>query len=133
MILLSMLANWASGNERILPNILKHLAEKYDQYCTETSSGIRGKTAQYWMNYCELMELFLLFHRSLKENDARLNAYTLHKISALFFATNHPNYAHCMTLYSLDLLNLEYSNPTVFRMLKMVVFQFAETDSSLTE
>ena len=32
--------------------------------------------------------------------------------------TNHPNYARYMTLYSLELLNLEHSNAAVYEMLK---------------
>ena len=70
------------------------------------------------MNYCQLVELFLLFHRSVKENDVRLNACVMHKMLALFFATNHQNYSRYVTLYSLKLSNLEHSNPVVFHMLK---------------
>ena len=115
---MDMLADWTENADQDLPVVLKELSLAYDEYCTETLSGGRGKPAQFWMNYCQLVELFLLFHRSVKENDVRLNVCVMHKMSALFFATNHQNYSRYVTLYSLELLNLEHSNPVVFHMLK---------------
>ena len=114
----NMLADWPENADQDLPVVLKELSLAYDEYCTETLSGGLGKTAQFRMNYCQLVELFLLFHRSVKENDVRLNACVMHKMSTLFFATNHQNYSRYVTLYSLELLNLEHSNPVVFHMLK---------------
>ena len=115
---MDMLADWTENADQDLPVVLKELSLAYDEYCTETLPGGRRKTAQFWMNYCQLVKLFLLFHRSVKENDVRLNACVMHKMSALFFATNHQNYSRYVTLYSLERLNLEHSNRVVFHMLK---------------
>ena len=71
---MDMLADWTENADQNLPVVLEELSLAYDEYCTETLSGGRGRTAQFWMNYCQHVELFLLFHRSVKENDVRLNA-----------------------------------------------------------
>ena len=89
------------------------LVVKYDMYCDDTLSGARGKTAQFWMMYCNLMDSYLLFHHAMKLNDVDLFAYALHDISKIFFTTNHHNYAKWMTRYSLELLNINDSLRTM--------------------
>ena len=111
----AVLKQWVSSEDidQVHP-LLETLALKYSMYCDDTMSGARGKTAQFWMSYCHLMDLYLLFHGAMKCCDVDLYTYILHNISAIFFSTNHQNYAKWMTRYSLELLNL---NPPLRRML----------------
>ena len=37
---------------------------KYGIYCTDTMSGIRGRTAKFWMTYCHLIDMYLLTSNS---------------------------------------------------------------------
>ena len=70
-------------------------------------SGACGKTAKFWMIYCHLVDLYLLFHGATKTYDVDLFTYVLHDMSKIFFTTNHQNYTKWMTRYSLELLNLD--------------------------
>ena len=40
--------------------------------------------------------------------DVDLFTYALHELSAVFFTTNHLNYAKWMTRYSLQLMNIDF-------------------------
>ena len=51
--------------------------------------------------------------RAIKINDTALYSFALVEVTYIFFMTNHHNYAHWMSLYSLDLANLETSQPNL--------------------
>ena len=111
----AVLKQWVSSEDiDVIDPVLETLALKYSLYCDDTLRGVRGKTAQYWIIYCHLMDLFLLSHGSMKCCDVDLYTYVIHVISAIFYSTNHPNYARWITRFSLEMLNL---NPTLKRML----------------
>ena len=107
----TMLKTWALSDDmhQNIPDDLQLLVTKYFLYCDDTLSGARGKTAQFWMIYCSLMDTYLLFHHSVKTNDVDLFAYALHDMTKIFFSTNHFNYARWMTRYALELLNIDES------------------------
>ena len=69
------------------------IALKYGMYCEDTVSGVHGKTAKFWMIYCILVDLYLLFHGAMKIMDVDLFTYMLHDMSKIFFTTNHLHYA----------------------------------------
>ena len=103
----NLLKQWVSSDDSdVIPPALDMVALKYGMYCEETMSGVCGKTAQFWMMYCHLIDLYLLFHGAMKSCDVDLFTYALHEMSKIFFTTNHQNYAKWMTRYSLELLNL---------------------------
>ena len=89
------LLNWIySGSERNeQSSVLKDTNKRYAAFCNEKLDGKRGKTAQYWMQYCQLVELYLLMNRAVKINYVDLYCYVLFELTALFFSTNHVNYA----------------------------------------
>ena len=95
------LRKWVSDDNDIIPESLDMIALKYGMYCKDTMSGACGKTAKFWMIYCHLVDLYLLFHGAMKTCDVDLFTYVLHDISKIFFRTNHQNYAKWMTRYSL--------------------------------
>ena len=58
---LAELQEWVAKKELEVPPQLKELAKIYHQYCKETVSGNRGKTAQYWMIYCTPVEQYFIW------------------------------------------------------------------------
>ena len=95
--LLQELENWAIVEDMSeLPSNLQDMVTKYDSYLEETLNEKMGKTAQFWMTYAKIIGLIQLMQHAIKINDT-------------FFMTNHHNYARWMSLYSLDLANLETS------------------------
>ena len=112
-----------SGNERSEQSLaLKEMTKQYVAYCNDSLNGLHGKTAQFWMQYCHLVELYLILHRAVKINDINLHRYVLFEISALFFSTNHVNYAGWMVLHDLELFNLDFTHPGVAELLKNGAF-----------
>ncbi len=57
--------------------------------------------------------MFLLFDRACRTNDVTLYSYALGLMCPLFFATHKPNYARWMSLYHLNLLNMEKTHPEI--------------------
>ena len=115
---INQLKDWnRSGNEEPTQELIK-LACKYHLYMEKTRSGELGKTAQFWMQYCRIIELYLVLHRAIKINDIELYAFSLYQLTSIFFMTNHSNYARWMTYYSLELWNLKSEKPDVARILE---------------
>ncbi len=63
--------------------------------------------------YIDLVHIFLLFDRACRTNDVTLYSYALGLMCPLFFATHKPNYARWMSLYHLNLLNMEKTHPGI--------------------
>ena len=99
------LRKWVSDD--VIPESLDMISLKYGVYCKDTMSGTCGKTARFWMIYCHLVDLYLLFHAAMKTCDVDLFTYVLHDMSKIFFTTNNQNYTKWMTRYSLELLKLD--------------------------
>ena len=115
---LAALNEWVAKEEQDVPLQLKEVATAYHQYCDETSSGVRGKTAQYWMTYCTLVAHYLVLNCAMRSNNVQLFVSALFQISSLFFSTNHPNYARWMSRYALDLLNIDEAYPGLSEVLE---------------
>ncbi len=64
---------------------------KYDKFTLDTQTGSQGATAQYWMNYIDLVELYLLFSRATLTNDLDLFMYCHGEMVDILFALNHSN------------------------------------------
>ena len=102
------LRKWVTKDDiDCIPECLETLSVLYQNFCEDTMSGVRGKTAQFWITYCHLIDLYLLFHGAMKRSDVDLFGYVLHQMTALFFSTNHLNYGRWMSRYALELLNLD--------------------------
>ncbi len=65
------------------------LMNKYDKFSQDTRRGIHGATAQYWMMYIDLVELYMLFSRAIRTNDLDLYIYCLAEMVDIMFALNH--------------------------------------------
>ena len=87
---LTQLEEWNNLDDEEPTSPLITLATKYQRFSGDTLSGKLGKTAQFWIIYCKIMELYLTMHRAVKINSIELYAYSLFQLtSLLFFSTNH--------------------------------------------
>ena len=112
--LLQELENWAIVEDiSEVPSNLHYMVTNYDLYLEEILNGKMGKTAQFWMTHAKIVGLIQLMQRAIKINDTALYSFALVEVTYIFFMTNHHNYACWMSLYSLDLANLEASQPNL--------------------
>ena len=95
------------SEEQAVSETLKILETQCTKYKEETLNGMREKTAQYWMTYCQIFDLIHLMQRAMKSNDIPLYSYALFQAIPIFFTTNHHNYARWMSLYTTDLFNIK--------------------------
>ena len=77
-----------SDDNDVAPEFLDMAALKYSMYCKDAMSGACGKTAKFWMIYCHLVDLYLLFHGEMKSCDVDLFTYVLHDMPKIFFTAN---------------------------------------------
>ena len=92
------------------PKFIMYL-EKYSDIQKKYKNGEKGKTAQFWMQYLDLIELLHLLHYSINFNDFELRLLCWKKLVALCFPTNKRNYARYGTYYVKTLENLETTHP----------------------
>ena len=64
-------------SDDVIPKFLYIIALKYGMYCEDIMSGARGKTAKFWMIYCHLVDLYLLFHGAMKTCHVDLFTYVV--------------------------------------------------------
>ena len=131
--LLQELENWAIVEDiSEVPSNLQDMVTKYDSYLEETLNGKMAETAQFWMNYAKIVGLIQLMQRAIKINDTALYSFALFEVTSIFFMINHHNYARWITLYSLDLANLEKSQPDSQKILTEGGFSVNGTGKSFT-
>ena len=97
-------------------NISKELSsilEAYTSFCDRISTGNHGKTAQYWIEYINLVNLYHELSRSIISGDLELYIHCLPKLAEVFFASNHYNYAKWITKYRENLMSIDFTHPEV--------------------
>ena len=98
-------------NDRMeLPDLLNRIVNGYKEFCRQTLEGDFGKTAQFYYQYCEFINLFLRFSRSIRTSNFELYLDSIFNICDLFFALNQPNYARWSLLYLSNLVTLQMEN-----------------------
>lgn len=81
-------------NKRIeLPDLLNIISNGYKEFCRQTLMGEKGKTAQFYYQYCEFINFYHRFSRSIRTSNFDLYMESIFNMSDLFFAFNQPNYA----------------------------------------
>ena len=114
------------------PSNLQDMATIYDSYLEEALNGRKGKTAQFWMTYAKIVVLIEWMKRAIKINDTLyiMHYYIHFEMRSSFFMTSHHNYVRWMSLYSLDLPNLEASQPDLQKIVNEGGFSFNRTGKS---
>jgi len=104
--------------------------DQYKIFKDKTLAGKKGKTAQFWMQYCKIVDLYLLLHHSIKSNDVDMSCYTFFELCPITFATKHQNYARWMTYYALELVNLKIEKPEVMEDLLKGAFSISRSGNA---
>ena len=98
----------------------------------ESSDGKRGKTADHWINYVNMIHLHHEFSRSIRTRDLDLFISGLPKITSYFFTFNQPNYARWTVKYHDNLLKLPETHPEVYLEFKNKLFEIKRTPKSFS-
>ena len=114
------------------PSDLQDTAKKYDSYSEETLNGKMGKTAQFWMTYAKIVVLIQWIKHAIKINNrlSIIHYYIHFEVTSIFFLKNHHSYVRWMSLYSLDLPNLEASQPDLQKIVTEGGFSLNRTGKS---
>ena len=110
-----------------VPTGVDEILKRYEAFSVDTRRGKHGKTAQYWMCYIEMIHLYHVFIRSIRNGDLYLYIYCLPKLAAFFFAFHHQNYARWLIIYHDNLLKLHETHPQVFKEFKNGCFSLKRT------
>lgn len=105
---------------------------QYENYLKQTINGERGKTAQYYMIYVNLVNYYLLFNSSIRTADFNLFKYVLPKISNLFFALNQPNYARWLVRYHNNLCQVDETHPGLRELFEKGSFGIKRTEKDFS-
>ena len=83
------------------------VSESFVRRLSDFVEGIRrgklGKTAQFWINYCDAVVIMVTFLRAVKENDVDLYISCLRAMCPALFASNRLHYARYLPLYHAQL------------------------------
>lgn len=90
---------------------LKDLIDHYNVYSEKTLKSDHGCTAQFVLTYVQFIELYQIFEYAIRTSDLNLYIYSAYKMSSLFFAFNHQNYARWSTKNIDDLMNIDETHP----------------------
>ena len=113
------------------PGLLTNIVQKFENFKAETRAGKHGKTAQFWMTYCKIVELYLILHRAVKISNVDMYGFALFELAGIFFMTNHMNYARWMTFYALELVHLKYERPDLQKVLENGGFSINRSGKTL--
>ena len=85
--------------------------EEYMKKKMECLQGHRGKTAQFWMSYLNLIERLHELHFSVNTNDFQLRLHCWRELISFCFSTNKQNYARYGAYYCLQSEHLDTTHP----------------------
>ena len=89
----------------------KDFCNRFERLQNVYLSGEKGKTAQYWMFYLNLVQLAHEFQYSINVNDYHMRRQCWTKLALLCFPTNKRNYARYSAYYVKQLENLPVTHP----------------------
>lgn len=130
---LNAVMNTSCGiNESIvLPDSLDKILQGYKQFREITLQGGHGKTPQYYLQYTELINIYLRFSRSIRCSNFELTLDSIFEMCGYFFAFNQPNYAKWAAMYLNNLIKLKVENSTLLQEFREGAFGIRRTKSSL--
>ena len=77
-----------------------------------------GKTAKFWLQYCDCVWVLLEFQRSVKVNNFDLFLRCMKQMCSLLFSADHLHYARYLPLYYVQLSQLAECHPLAHTLLK---------------
>ena len=130
---LQLLNDKKSVSNWVLSKELLEIYERYENFSQKTRNGEHGLTAQYWFMYIELIQHYHVMCRSVRTGDFELYRHCLPKLTAFFFALNHPNYARWLVKYHSNLLQIETTHPELYKDFRNGWFSLARTRKSFAQ
>lgn len=122
----------SEDNERIiLQDSLQQILEDYKQYRETTLQGGHGKTAQYYLLYSEMINIYHRFSRSIRCSNLELYLNSIFEICDYFFAFNLPNYSKWAALYLNNLIKLKMDDSALIAEFRQGAFGVRRTNSCL--
>ena len=105
-----------------LPNVdsieeMRNFVARYERFQANVSIGRKGKTAQFWMIYLDLIRAQLLAHTSVQENNIDMLIAAWNKFLPMYFALNKINYARYGSFYVHTLINMDNMYPALRNLL----------------
>lgn len=108
-------------NDRIvLPDSLQKLLDCYQEFRQVTLQGDHGKTAQYYLQYTELVNLYLLHYLD-----------SISQMCEFLFAFNLRNYSKWVALYLNNLIKLKIETSSLIEEFREGAFGVRRTKSCL--
>ena len=92
-----------------LPKEIIDFVQTYGDFKEDTRSGLNGLTAQYWVSYIDMIDLYHNFSRSTRCGNLELYIYTLRMITIF----NQPNYARWSVRIHDNILKNDETHPTL--------------------
>lgn len=92
--------------------------------------GEHGKTAQYYYQYCEVIDVFLQFSRSIRTSNFELYLDSIFNMTDLFFALNQPNYSRWSLMYLSNLIRLHEENSPLIAEFRRGAFGIRRTKAN---
>lgn len=119
-------------NERLaLPDSLHKLLENYKKFREVTLREGHGKTAQYYLQYTELGNLYLRFSRSIRCSNFELYLDSISEMCDYFLAFNLPNHSKWAAMYLNNLIKLKIENSPLIEEFREGAFGVRRTTSCL--
>jgi hypothetical protein len=104
------------------------LSDQYEDLKNKVRQGQLGRTAQFWVSYCDCVWTLLRFQLAVKMNDLSLFIRSLREMCGILFSSNHLNYAKYLPLYYTQLMNLDSTHPGASTLLRMNGFTAARSN-----
>ncbi|KAJ8676482.1 hypothetical protein QAD02_012269 [Eretmocerus hayati] len=89
------------------------LFDEYELYKQDTLNSVHGKTAQYFMLYCQMVEYTFMLERCIRLADIELILYILPKVIDVFIVFYHQNYARYVLWFHNVLMGIDQTHPGV--------------------
>ena len=94
------------------------LHEAFHQFCASLQSPV----ARLWLSYTEMVQLLLLFIRSMRTADWQLHLHCIRKMLPFMFAYDHVNYSRFLSKFWCDMTVLKDTNPEAHEQLQNGAF-----------
>ena len=73
--------------------------DKFEKFKNQNRKGDLGKTAQFWLMYCDCIWKLMRYQHSIKENNLEEYIISMRQLCSLLFSADHLNYARYLPVF----------------------------------
>ena len=103
--------------DKSLLSTCSNLIQRYEKFRQRLSKVEFGKTAQFWLNYLDVMRLQHQGHAAIQTNDFEMRSDAWERVLPYYFVFNKMNYARCGSYYIQVLKQSESKYPGLKKLL----------------